>query len=111
MTILDVIAHTAGLFGYVAIGILLVIIAQLSQRLGRVTRAKPYFVGNYLAALLIWGGASARFYFITRGQANLDASESKVVYILLCDGLPALGMLIGLLVTWYYWSWLLAERD
>lgn len=111
MTLFDIGAHTAGLFAYVSIGILLVVVARLSQLLGRVTRAKPYYLANYLAAILIWAGAGARFYFITRGQAYLDASESKLVYILLCDGLPALGTLIGLLATWYYWSWLLAERD
>ena len=111
MTLLDIAAHTTGLFGYIAIGVLFVVIAQLSERLGRVTRAKSYYLANYLAAALLWAGATARFYFITRGQAFLDASESKVMYILLCDGLPALGTLIGLLATWYYWSWLLAERD
>lgn len=111
MNLLTIGAHAAGLLAFITIGILLVVLAQLSRRLGRVTKARSYYIANYLAAALVWAGALARLYFITRGQAYLDALESKMVYILLCDGLPMLGILIGVIVTWYYWSWLLAERD
>lgn len=104
-------AHAAGLLGFVAIGVALIVLGRLSQRLGDVTHARPYYIGNYVAACLIWAGALSRFYFITRGQSILDASDGNLVYILLIDGLPALGITVGLMVTWYYWSWLLAERD
>lgn len=103
--------HLVGVIGYLSIGVALLVIAGLSRRLGHVTHARPYFIGNYLAAVLIWLGALARFYFITGGQGNPAASDGNLVYILLIDGLPALGVTIGLIVTWYYWSWLLAERD
>jgi len=108
---LDFSVHVVGLIGFMAIGVAMVVLGRLSQRLGKVTHARPYFVGNYLAAGLIWMGAIARFYFITGGQGNSEASNGNLVYILLIDGLPALGVTIGLMVTWYYWSWLLAERD
>lgn len=103
--------HSAGLVGLVAIGVALVVLGRLSQRLGRVTHARPYYVGLYLAAACVWGGAIVRLYFITRIQPALDAPESQFLYTLLGDGLPAIGLTLGLLVTWYYWSWLLAERD
>lgn len=105
------VAHAFGLLGFFAIGVALIVLARLSQTLGKVTQARPYFVGNYIAAGLIWGGGLVRFYFITRAQSNLPAPDDNLVYILLSDGLPALGMTLGLVVTWYYWSWLLAERD
>lgn len=108
---INIAVHAVGLVGYFAIGIALIIIGRLSQRLGKVTQARPYFIGNYVSAGLIWAGALVRFYFITRGQADLPAQDDNLVYILLSDGLPALGITLGLLVTWYYWSWLLAERD
>ena len=104
-------ADLAGLSGFISIGIALVVLGRLSQRLGKVTHARPYYLGNYIAALLIWIGSFSRFYFITGGQSILDASNDNLVYILLMDGLPASGITLGLLVTWYYWSWLLAERD
>lgn len=104
-------AHATGLLGFVAIGVALIVLGRLSQRLGDVTHARPYYIGNYVATSLVWAGALSRFYFITRGQSILDASDGNLVYILLIDGLPALGITVGLMVTWYYWSWLLAERD
>ena len=105
------IAHIAGLLGFVAIGFVMIVLGRLSARLGRVTHARPYFIGNYIAAGLIWLSVIARFYFITRGQSNFATSDEALVYILIVDGLPALSITVSLIVTWYYWSWLLAERD
>lgn len=104
-------AHIAGLLGFFSIGFALIILGRLSQKLGRESLARPYYVGNYIAALLVWSGMFARFYFLTRGLPYLTAADGDLVYILLNDGLPTLGITLGLLVTWYYWSWLLAERD
>jgi hypothetical protein len=104
-------AHIAGLLGYLGMAVALSVLAQLSQRLGEVTHAKPHYRGYYLAIALICAGVVARLYFITRGQASLQAANQKLVYTLLSDGLPALGITVGLIITWHYWSWLLAERD
>lgn len=104
-------AHLVGLVGYVAMGVALIVLAQLSKRLGDVTHARPYYRAYYLAVALIWGGMVIRLLFITRGQSFLDASNIKLGYTLVSDGLPAVGITIGLIVTWHYWSWLLAERD
>ena len=104
-------AHIAGLLSYVAMTMTLIVLARLSQRLGQVTHARPYYRGNYFGAALISAGGLLRLYFITRGEASLQAANQKLVYTLLSDGLPALGITIGLIVTWHYWSWLLAERN
>lgn len=104
-------AHIAGLLGYLAMAIALIVLGRLSHKLGLVTHAKPYYLGHYFSAALICAGMLARFYFITRGQDYLQAANQNLVYTLLSDGLPALGITIGLIVTWHYWSWLLAERD
>lgn len=104
-------AHIAGLLGYLAMALALIVLGRLSQRLGEVTHAKPFYLGHYLAATLVICSIMARFYFITRGQSSAQAANQNLVYTLLNDGLVALGITIGLIVTWHYWSWLLAERD
>jgi divalent metal cation (Fe/Co/Zn/Cd) transporter len=104
-------AHIAGLIGYFAMGVALLILLQLSKRLGGVTHARPYYWVYYISIALIWGGILVRLLFITIGQSFLQAANIKLVYTLMSDGLPAVGITIGLIVTWHYWSWLLAERD
>jgi hypothetical protein len=103
--------HSLGLMGLFAIGVALVVLARLSQQLGSVTHVRPYYGLLYIAAGLVWGGAAARLYFLTRPDASLDVPNQRLLYTLLSDGLPAAGLTLGLLVTWFYWSWLLAERD
>jgi hypothetical protein len=103
--------HLAGLIAYFAMGVALLVLAQISKRLGSVTHARSFYRAYYLAVALIWLGTVIRLLFITRGQAFLQAAELKLVYTLISDGLPAIGITIALIVTWHYWSWLLAERD
>jgi hypothetical protein len=105
------ISHIPGLLGYFSVIVALIVLARLSQRLGHVTHARPYFIGHYVAAGLISLGLLIRLYFITQGTESLRASSPTVLYTLITDGLPAVGVTLGLVVTWYYWSWLLAERD
>ena len=103
--------HSLGQIGLLSIGVALVVLARLSQRLGSVTHVRPYYGLLYVAAGLVWGGALVRLYFLTRPDASLDMPNQRLLYTLLSDGLPAAGLTLGLLVTWFYWSWLLAERD
>jgi hypothetical protein len=103
--------HVIGLTGLLAIGVALVVLARLSQRLGNVTHVRPYYLLLYVAACLVWGGAIVRLYFLMISGASLDVPNQRLLYTLLGDGLPAAGLTLGLLVTWFYWSWLLAERD
>jgi len=97
--------------GLVAVGVALVVQARLSQRLGSVTGSRKRFRWLYVAALLVWTGAAVRYYIQTGNQFPLEAPTAKLVYTIVSDGLPAIGITLGLVVTWYYWSWLLAERD
>lgn len=107
---MSILLDFAGLAGLLAVTVMLFVMAHLSKRLGTVTHARPYYRALYLAALLVAGGLLARLYYLTNYDPS-GALNQNVVYIILCDGLPALGVTLGLLVTWYYWSWLLAERD
>jgi hypothetical protein len=92
-------------------GVALLIFGHLSRQLGEVTQARRYYRWNYAAAALVWCGMLMRFSYMVQGNDALLASNQNVLYTLVSNGFPALGATIGLVVTWHYWSWLLAERD
>lgn len=97
--------------GYVGISVALLIVARLSQKLGAVTRARPYYVGFYMCVVLIWLGIGTRVFLSLSPLASFQEMNQNTLYVLLVDGLPALAITIALAIAWYYWSWLIAERD
>jgi uncharacterized membrane protein len=101
--------NALGLILWVAVVITLVVLARLSQRLGDVTHARHYYRWYYVAACFV---AVAILIQVMQDQPPLAASPNLTILgIILHDGFQALGLTIGLIITWYYWSWLLAERD
>lgn len=99
------------LFGNISIGMVMVILARLSQRLGYVTHARQHFIWLYVAAALVWLGTGFQAFMLGRGINGQLQLHQDIGWVLLIKGLPALGVMVGLVVVWYYWSWLLAERD
>lgn len=97
-----------GELGSVAVLIALIVIGLLSYRLGQMTHAKPYYLGFFVAALLM---------LISIAAGTLDAifqlspPTPNWQWLILENGLPALAVTIGVIFAWRYWSWLLAERD
>jgi hypothetical protein len=103
------ISSALALMLWVGVIVTLVVLSQLSQRLGNVTHARPYYRWYYGAAFLL---GFAKIVHILTLQPPLAASPNVTILgMVLHDGFQALGLTIGLIVTWYYWSWLLAERD
>jgi hypothetical protein len=100
-----------GAIGLLAISLTLVLLGNLSRRMGIMTRARPYYILLYVASLLMALGAFFRLFFLTGNLAQFAEIVQNTVYTLLADGLPAMGITLALFVAWYYWSWLLAERD
>ena len=99
------------LVGNLAIGTVMIILARLSQRLGLVTHARSYYVWFYGAAILVWLGMLAQVFLLRQGMDGGLRLQQDILWVLLIKGLPTLGITIGLVVAWHYWSWLLAERD
>ncbi|MCA9888263.1 MAG: hypothetical protein KC546_07815 [Anaerolineae bacterium] len=99
-----------GTFGWLAVGAALVIVARLSLRLGTVTHARPYYRLMDLAAVMICIGALGSLALEWSSLAQDDQLAHNMLSML-CDTLVAVGISLGLGVAWYYWSWLLAERD
>jgi hypothetical protein len=97
------------LIGSTAIGVALVVMGLLSQRMGKATRSGAYYIGFFIAVALVGGSVIARLLRLLFGIPSVDPLPD--VWVLVYDGLPALGITLGVIVAWRYWSWLLAERD
>lgn len=105
------IGELLGLLGPIGIGFMLFVLGLLSSRLGSVTRTRPYHLGLYFAAILVWLGGLAQLLDNLNHFTQSDSIAQQTLWIFLRRGLPAVGSSLGLLIVWYYWSWLLAERD
>ncbi len=94
-----------GMLGPLAILLVMIVMALLSQRLGSVTRAPAYYLGFYVAAALL--GVSILARILDKNPLAAGGWLPLLVYV----GLPAAGTTIGVIVAWRYWSWLFAERS
>jgi hypothetical protein len=103
-------AGLAGLLGMGSIVFVLLLLGRLSQRLGQVTNAAPYYTGFYLGAVLVTVGGAARAWNLSDASRAADLHQTTL-WVLLYNGAPALGVTLGVIFAWRYWSWLLAERD
>lgn len=109
------------LLGPASISLMLLLMGILSQRLGRAIHARPYYLVFYLAAALVMVAVIVRLLNLGTGIPTPPISDTlespeftapmAVGWVVLYNGLLALGMTLGLVVAWHYWSWLLAERD
>jgi hypothetical protein len=93
-----------GLVGPISIIVVLIVIAQLSHRLGAVTKRPPLYRAFYVSAALIALGVLARLLNIAKG-AEFDY-DAAVLY----DVPLVVGLVLAVVVAWNYWSWLLSER-
>jgi hypothetical protein len=111
MTLVWGLIGTAGLAGVLYA---VVILMELSKRLGEVTRARPAYRLFHIAGALIALAIGARALWSLSGIAPGVGPEwlhQSALFYTLTYYLPlALGATISLLVTWRYWSWLVKER-
>ena len=96
------------LLGPLSILTVLIVMGLLSKRLGEQTKAKPYYLGFFAAAILVGLSIAAQFLDLLMHFRHAD---QDVLWIILDNGLPAIAVTIGVIFAWRYWSWLLAERD
>lgn len=92
----------------------LVILAQFGRKLGAVTKMKPFYKGYYIAACCLGLALLLRSIRATVFWAAPDTIpsvlNSPIFYLLLYHLPMAVGLSLGLVITWHYWSWLLKER-
>jgi hypothetical protein len=101
-----------GTLGTLSIMFLFYILARLSERLGSVEKMAPLYRYYYVALFfLALGGAThflvARVYLT---PATFPDWLLSPWFVLLTHYLPlALGVTIGIVITWRYWSWLFTQ--
>jgi hypothetical protein len=92
-----------------SLAVMLATLGTLSRRLGRVTHARPYYLGFHAAALLAL--AALAVHVLDLSQPMPVEPERAFPWATLYNALLAASVTLGLAVGWRYWSWLLAERD
>jgi hypothetical protein len=93
---------------------MLLILAQFGRKLGAVTHMRPYYRGYYgaialLGLALVMRLVRASVFWAPPGEIP-ELLNSALFYLVLYHIPLALGLTLGLGLTWYYWSWLLKER-
>jgi hypothetical protein len=102
-----------GVVGLIAVMYMLYILANLSRRLGAVTKMKPYYRGFYGAMGFLAISLLARMTFSSVALSpEPSASLPIMLFItLVVYHLPfVIAMAISAVVAWRYWSWLFKEK-
>ncbi len=109
-----IVGAIVGSMGLVSLLYALLILSLFGRKLGAVTKMRPFFRGYYVAAGFVGLALMVRLIRITVFWAPLEAIpailNSPVFYLLLYHLPLAVGLGLGLVITWHYWSWLLKER-
>ena len=103
-----------GTFGTLSIIVLFYILAKLSERFGSVIKMPPIYRYFYLAILLLLVSYVTNL-LVVRTIITPEDSPTWLTaqwFLFLAYHLPmAIGLAIGLIITWRYWSWLITERN
>jgi hypothetical protein len=111
--LLEVLIAPFGPVALIALAFLLDLYFVLSRRLGEVTRMRPYYRRFWIAGLFV---GLATVVQVLRTAAHIS-QVSQVAFLLspvfsiFAFHLPLLlGVVVGILTAWRYWSWLLTEE-
>ena len=111
MTLLIALAGTAGLGAVVLVTL---IMARLTQRWELVTRSRSYYQLFYVSAALLSVASLLRLiravHLVADTGSPLLSDPRSWLYLSLYHVPMAIGMTIGLAVTWRNWGWLLREQ-
>ncbi len=101
-----------GVVGLIAVLYVLNILANLSQRLGAVTKMRPYYRGFYAAMALMTVSILARIAgssLVLSGRLN-PLSLYDPLFLAFYHAPFVIAMIISVAVAWYYWNWLFKEK-
>jgi hypothetical protein len=102
-----------GTLGTLSVIILFFILVKLSERLGSVQRMPESFRYYYIALFFLTIGYLTHVVIarVSFTPEDFPSWLNSSWFQLLAYHLPlSIGVTIGLIVTWCYWSWLITER-
>ncbi len=100
--------YILGILSTLSILLLFYILARLSERFGTVIKMAPIFRYYYVAAGFVAISLVSQILTV----AVTAPWVKSPWFLILSYYLPtAIGVTIGLFITWRYWSWLVTERD
>lgn len=103
-----------GTLGTLAVLVIFYILARLSERFGSVIKMRPRYRYYHVALIFLLIGWIAQLMVSLADltPTNVQNWLNSPWFSLLAYFLPlTIGVTIGLVVTWSYWSWLVAERN
>lgn len=110
----SIIGAVLGSLGLFSLIYALLILAQFGRKLGAVTKMRSFYKGYYVAACCVGLALVLRLIRASvfwAPPATIPALLNSPAFYLLLYHLPlAIGLSLGLAITWHYWSWLLKER-
>jgi len=110
---MNVVVAIVGSLGLISLIYALVILGQFGRKLGAVTKMRPYYRAYHWAAALLTLALVVRFVrasiFWAPASDVATVLNSPLFYLGLYHLPLAVGLTVGLVVTWHYWSWLLKE--
>lgn len=103
-----------GTLGTLSVLILFYILAKLSERFGSVIKMRPQYRYYYVALVLLLVGWIAQLLVMAADlmPASVQVWLHSSWFVLLVYYVPVtIGVTMGLVITWRYWSWLIVERN
>jgi hypothetical protein len=111
---MNIVGAIFGSMGLAAMIYALLVLAQFSRKLGAVTKMREYYKGYYLAVAFVSLAFAVHLIRASVFWAPPDtippALNDPVFYLLLHHLPLAIGLSLGMGITWHYWNWLLKER-
>jgi hypothetical protein len=109
----SVLVTPLGVIGLLGVMYLLYIFANLSQRLGAVTKMKPYYRGFYVAMAFLTLSILARVVSSSLAlspQSDANFLNSPLFSLAFYYAPFVIAIAISVGVAWRYWSWLFKEK-
>lgn len=90
----------------IAITLMLIILAELSRRLGAVTKTPPLYRWFFVAALMTFSSSVVRLSSIEFSDKDLKYADDPAIAAYAYTFPLMVGLMLGLWVAWRYWGWL-----
>lgn len=95
----------------IAITVMLLVLQELSRRLGEVLRIRHIHRWYYLAAFLTFISSIIRLLSIGLEAEAFDTTEGDSIFAAAYTLSLMSGVSLGLAITWRYWGWLVYASD